>query len=144
VSGPSPLNLTRETEPLAETVRAIADGLDAYNERFAPGGDWTPRFQVGRDAAGSVQCGIKYFVAFDWLFVNWLWVAEPYRRQGEGARLMEAAEAEARALGCRGAYLDTFGFQAPGFYAKLGYREFGRIADFPPGFDRIWLMKRFA
>jgi ribosomal protein S18 acetylase RimI-like enzyme len=56
---------------------------------------------------------------------------------------MAAVEAEARSLGCRGAYLDTFSFQAPKFYEKLGYREFGRIADFPAGFDRIWLMKRF-
>jgi hypothetical protein len=56
---------------------------------------------------------------------------------------MRAVEGEARERGLRGAYLDTFSFQAPKFYAKLGYREFGRISDFPLGFDRIWLMKRF-
>ena len=140
----SPLSLTRETDPSEETVLAIADGLDAYNAGFSAGADWEPRFLVARDAAGVVQGGVRYLTAFEWLFVNWLWVAEPYRRSGAGSRLMGAVEAEARSTGCRGAYLDTFSFQAPKFYEKLGYREFGRIADFPAGFDRIWFMKRFA
>jgi GNAT superfamily N-acetyltransferase len=139
----SPLSLTHEIDPLEETVHAIADGLDAYNAGFFPGADWEPRFIVARDEAGAVQGGARYLTALEWLFVNWLWVAEPYRRSGEGSRLMNAVEAEARKAGCRGAYLDTFSFQAPKFYQKLGYSEFGRIADFPAGFDRIWFMKRF-
>lgn len=140
----SPLSLTRETDPSPETVRAIADGLTEYNAAFRPDGEWTPRYLVGRDAAGAIRSGIKYLVVYDWLSVHWLWVAEAHRGSGEGSRLMQAAEQEARAEGCRGAHLDTFSFQAPGFYAKLGYREFGRIGDYPPGFDRIWLMKLFA
>ena len=141
---PAPLSLTREAEPAAETVRAIVDGLDAYNAAFWPGANWTPHYLVGRDAAGVVRSGLRGVTALEWLFVNWLWVDAPYRKTGEGSRLMQTAEAQARASGCRGAYLDTFSFQAPGFYQKLGYREFGRIADFPAGFDRIWLMKRFS
>jgi hypothetical protein len=37
--------------------------------------------------------------------------------------------------------VDTFGFQAPEFYRKLGYREFGRLDDFPAGHSRSWLTK---
>ena len=144
MSASSPLSLRRETEPSAETAGAIVRGLDDYNSGFWPGGNWEAEFLVGRDEAGVVQSGMKYVAALEWLFVNWLWVAAPYRRSGEGSRLMQAAEAEARARGCRGAFLDTFSFQAPGFYEKLGYSEFGRITDFPKGFDRIWLMKRFS
>ncbi len=141
---PASLRLTHEIEPAAETIRAIEDGLNSYNAGFRADADWRPRFLVGRDEAGVVQGGVRYITVFEWLFVNWLWVAEPWRRRGEGSRLLDAVEAEARASGCRGAYLDTFSFQAPQFYAKQGYREFGRLTDFPPGFDRIWLMKRFA
>jgi hypothetical protein len=35
----------------------------------------------------------------------------------------------------------TYGFQAPGFYEKLGYREFGRLDKFPPGFSRLFYWK---
>ena len=55
---------------------------------------------------------------------------------------MSEAEGAARQQGCRGAYLDTATFQAPKFYERLGYREFGRPVDFPPGHSRIWLVKR--
>ena len=139
----SSLDLTRETEPAVETVSAISDGLDDYNAIFWPNGDWRARFIVGRDAAGVVQSGVKFITALEWLFVNWLWVAAPYRRTGEGSRLLREAETDAREARCRGVYLDTFSFQAPKFYEKLGFREFGRIADFPAGHSRIWLMKRF-
>jgi GNAT superfamily N-acetyltransferase len=70
-----------------------------------------------------------------------LWVAEPYRKQGVGSRLLSQAEGAGRENGCRGAYVDTFAFQAPLFYPRHGYREFGRLSDFPPGHARIWLSK---
>ena len=43
----------------------------------------------------------------------------------------------------RGVYLDTFSFQAPAFYKKLGYQRVRPHRGFPEGYDRIWLMKRF-
>jgi hypothetical protein len=44
---------------------------------------------------------------------------------------MDRAEIRARERGCHSAWLDTFSFQARGFYEKLGYEEFGRL-DCPP------------
>jgi hypothetical protein len=38
---------------------------------------------------------------------------------------MDRAEVHARERGCHSAWLDTFSFQARGFYEKLGYDEFG-------------------
>ena len=109
--GASSLDLTREIEPAAETVSAISDGLEEYNAAFSLGADWRGRFIVGRDAAGAVQSGVRFLTALEWLFINWLWVAAPYRRTGEGSRLLLAAEKDARELGCRGVYLDI---QLPG------------------------------
>ena len=73
--------------------------------------------------------------------MNWLWVAEPYRKHGIGSQLMAGAEAAAREQGCRAAYLDTFTFQAPKFYEGLGDREFAGLNDFPAGHARIWFTK---
>ena len=139
---PTPLTLLPEAAPDADTIRAIADGLDGYNNLFAPPTDWAPRWFVGRDPDGAVQAGMRYILAYEWAFVNWLWVAEPYRRHGVGSELLGRVEDEARRNGCRGVYLDTFTFQGPKFYPRHGYVEFGRLDDFPQGHARIWLAKR--
>jgi GNAT superfamily N-acetyltransferase len=137
----APLTLAPEAAPDEATVRAIAAGLAAHDAGFAPRVDWTPRWIIGRDGGGAVQAGVRYLIGFDWLFLHWLWVAEPYRRQGIGSRLLAQAEAAARDAHCRGSYVDTFTFQAPKFYEWRGYREFGRLNDHPPGHARIWLLK---
>jgi GNAT superfamily N-acetyltransferase len=135
------LIFTPEASPDEATIRAVGGGLDAYNDLFAPQADWTERWIIGRDTDGVVQAGIRFVLSLDWLFVKWLWVAEPYRKQGIGSRLLAGAEAAARERQCRGAYLDTFTFQAPKFYDRHGYREFARLDDFPRGHARIWLSK---
>ena len=135
------LQLTFEAEPDKSTVEAINEGLNAYNESLAPGGRWELIWIVGRDSCGAVQAGLKGVAEYNWIFVNWLWVAAPYRRQGVGSRLLAHAEAVARERGCACVYLDTFSFQAPHFYKRLGFAEFGRLNDFPPGHTRIWLWK---
>jgi GNAT superfamily N-acetyltransferase len=77
-----------------------------------------------------------------WLHISILWIEEPFRGKGHGAALMDAAEAEARGLGCRYAHLDSMSFQAPAFYEKLGYREFGRLKDSPLGHEQLFLWKQ--
>ena len=135
------LTLAAERPPDEAAIRAIEAGLNAHSAGLGLKTDWSPLWIIGRDADGAVQAGIRFVLAFDWLFVNWLWVADPYRKHGIGSQLMAAAEAAARDQGCRAAYLDTFTFQAPKFYERLGYREFGRLNDFPPGHARIWFTK---
>jgi hypothetical protein len=54
---------------------------------------------------------------------------------------MAAMEDAAQRRGCRAAWLDTFSFQAPGFYQALGYRAFGELAGYPPGHTRHFLWK---
>ena len=53
---------------------------------------------------------------------------------------MAQAEARAIARDCHSAWLDTFSFQARGFYEKLGYEEFGRL-DYPPMHKRHFMRK---
>ncbi len=57
---------------------------------------------------------------------------------------MAIAEHEARQRGLVGIWLDTFSFQAPVFYEKLGFKEFGQITNFPPGHSRTFYVKRLA
>ncbi len=141
MTGLPPLAIAAEASPDEATVRAIESGLNDYNQARAGDARWSTRWIVGRDLGGALQAGVRYVTAYDWLFAEWLWVAEAYRRRGVGSELLARAEATAREFRCRGAYLDKFTFQAPKFYEKHGYREFGRLDDFPPGHSRIWLAK---
>jgi hypothetical protein len=43
--------------------------------------------------------------------------------------------------GGRHVFLDTFSFQAPGFYLKHGYEVFGELPGFPAGHTRFYLKK---
>jgi GNAT superfamily N-acetyltransferase len=70
-----------------------------------------------------------------------LWVSEELRGGGLGAHLLGTAEAAARERGCGAVWLDTFSFQAPDFYKKPGYRQFGQLDDFPPGHAHHFLWK---
>ena len=59
--------------------------------------------------------------------IDRLWVDESRRGAGIGRRLLAAVEEKGRLGGAKRAELNTFGFQAPGFYEKMGYRLFGTL-----------------
>jgi hypothetical protein len=56
--------------------------------------------------------------------------------------MLDAAEREAVARGCHGAYIDTFNPTALRTYTRHGYAPFGAMADFPRGRTRTFLQKR--
>jgi len=58
--------------------------------------------------------------------------------------MLAQAEREALARGCRGAWLDTYSFQAREFYERQGYSVFGILDDYPPGQKRIFMQKVFT
>lgn len=128
--------------PGAAEEQAILDVLSAYNEAMAGPGDHRPLAVVVRDDAGAVVGGLWGATSYRWLFVKYLALPEDRRGGGTGTALMAAAEAEARRRGCIGIWLDTFSFQAEGFYHRLGFSTFGSIADYPPGGARHFLAKR--
>ena len=82
--------------------------------------------------------------AADWLFIELLYVPDELRTRGIGSSLMRKAEEIAVKRGCIGIKLDTFTFQAPGFYEKLGYRIFGKLADHPKGHEQIYYFKNLT
>jgi GNAT superfamily N-acetyltransferase len=135
------LVFTQEPNPDANTIKAIADGLIAYNTSAVGPHNYQTLCLVGRDSSGNINAGLKGYSLYNWLFVEWLWVAEAFRKHGYGSNLLSQAEHIAKERSCTGIYLDTFSFQAPQFYAKHGYQEFGRINNFPMGHDRIFLYK---
>lgn len=131
---------------LADTVtegdrQRIVDTLIAYNESKTGSSAYRPLAITLADENGKVVGGLLGATAYGWLLTQQLVVPEQARGKGVGTRLMNMAEKEARARGCHGAWLDTHGFQARGFYEKLGYRSFGELPDYPVGYSRVFMSK---
>ena len=122
---------------------AVSAPLRQFNELRAGPVDSQPlAVTLVHPETSAVLGGLWGDTGFTQLHVGQLFVPESLRGSGHGSRLMLAAENEARRRGCVGAWLDTFSFQARGFYEKLGYSVFGTIDDFPPGHSRFFLKKR--
>jgi N-acylglucosamine-6-phosphate 2-epimerase len=76
------------------------------------------------------------------MYIRTLWVDKSIRRQGWGRRLMEMAEAEAIKQGCTHSFTDMTSYQAPEFYKKLGYIEYAKMENFPPGSALHYVIKK--
>lgn len=94
--------------------------------------------------AGEVIGGLWGSTGYGYLHIDMLIVPESLRGTGLGSRMMQQAEDEALRRGCHGSYLETFDFQARGFYERLGYKVFGQLEDTPPGHTRYFLKKSLS
>jgi GNAT superfamily N-acetyltransferase len=97
-----------------------------------------------RDQAGRLIAGLDGFTWGGYAMIEWLWVHGDHRHNGLGTRLVEAAEDEAAIRGCVVVRVNTHTFQAPGFYARLGYSQIGVAEDTPLGYGEVFLQKRLA
>jgi GNAT superfamily N-acetyltransferase len=124
--------------------RFIVDGVDSRN--FAATG-LTDYFLVNfvlRGARGDVLGGVLGQIWGGWLQVTHLWVAQAARGARHGTRLVQTAEAYARARGAVGATLETYSFQARAFYERLGYDVFATLEGCPVGHVKFFLRKNLA
>lgn len=120
----------------------LDDLLDAHAELNGTPFDPQTTGFVARDG-DTVLGGLYGWGQLGWFFVKLLALAPEARKTGVGGRLLAEAEAHARAEGLVGVYLDTYEFQAPDFYRKMGYSEFGRLPAAGGHPQRFWFAKTF-
>ncbi|MFN2241226.1 MAG: GNAT family N-acetyltransferase [Anaerolineae bacterium] len=119
----------------------IGGGINSYNAQQAGPDNSQVVCFVLQSPDETIVGGVIGVVYWDWFSLDLMWMEEAYRGQGYGRRLLALAEEEACKRGARHAHLDTFSFQAPGFYEKHGYEVFGELADFPAGHQRYYMRK---
>lgn len=124
------------------SVHGIIDrGLNDFNQQQAGDAHYGRICFALYAPDHEIVGGILGETHWNWLFIELLWIREDTRHHGYGHRLLVSLEEEGRRRGAQMAYLDTFSFQAPEFYKRHGYRVYGELKDFPPGHQRLYLMK---
>jgi GNAT superfamily N-acetyltransferase len=116
------MNIQRCGEDVAEYIHAQ---LREYNKRFLT--DCESIHFCIRDDAGHCVAGIVSSRDLDCITVDYLFVDEMHRGKGYGAMLLDHLEKQASCMPVKRILLNTFSFQAPGFYEKMGYRLFGKV-----------------
>ena len=138
--------ITLTDAPDDVSLRALTRQITRFNEVASRRpNDFVPLAVLLDDPdTGEPLGGLWGWTSFSFLHIDLLFIPESLRGAGLGRTLIQQAEEEALRRKCSGVWLDTFSFQARGFYERLGYSVFGTIEDYPPGQSRFFLKKRLG
>jgi GNAT superfamily N-acetyltransferase len=119
----------------------LNDGLADHNAEMSHLRDWRAlAVSVHDPDTGILVGGLLGRTSMGLFFLDLFHLPKKLRGDGIGGRALGMAEQEAIRRGCTAATLVTVNFQAPEFYARHGWEEFGRIAT-APGVERIFMRK---
>ncbi|MDZ4726647.1 MAG: GNAT family N-acetyltransferase [Leptospira sp.] len=90
----------------------------------------------------KIVAGALCYLFFKGLNLQLLWVDDSLRGKNIGTRLLQRVEEEAKVRSATLVFGYSFGFQAPKFYLKYGYKQVGLIEDYPEGHNCYFLCKR--
>lgn len=136
-------NITLETDltPSRDNIQKLGDGLNQHAIQNIGSRGFNAVAIWARNESGEIMGGVQAFMNWNWLHVCLIWLDESLRGQGLGTTLLSEIESIGRENGCTNAHLDTFSFQAKGFYERYGYEVYGCLEDYPPGQARYYLSK---
>ena len=120
----------------------VREKLIAFNLNKVTDDDYERISIILKDDDSKIVAGVLGWIEWGCFQIEIVWVDEALRGEGLGRELMQTAEQVAGDKGCHLIKLDTFNFQAPIFYQKLGYEIFGKLEDFPKGYTQYYLCKR--
>lgn len=125
-------------------VKIIADSLIRFNAEQVPFSQSDPfinlNYKIEENQeiiAGILGC----LNCWGCLHISILFVDESHRGKGYGSKLLRKIESEAKSQSCHIIHLDTFDFQAKGFYLKEGYEVFGELSNCPKNHSLFFLKK---
>jgi GNAT superfamily N-acetyltransferase len=126
----------------AAASRRLWRGLVTFNRERAGPFKYSRIVMSARDRKGRLLGGLILQSYWRESYVELLWLSARARGKGIGGKLLEEAERRARRRGSHLIHLNTYSFQAPGFYEKQDYRRFGGISGSPRGESRLFYVKR--
>jgi ribosomal protein S18 acetylase RimI-like enzyme len=130
--------------PSVEELQFLEDRIYEHNSKQTRQDDGQLFGFFIRNEQQEIVAGLSGWTWAQACQIQNLWVHSSLRGQGYGERLLESAEQEARACGCKVIFLESYSFQAPAFYQKYGYELAWQLDDFPPGYQNNFLVKRLT
>ncbi|MCW2106009.1 UNVERIFIED_ORG: GNAT superfamily N-acetyltransferase [Rahnella aquatilis] len=126
----------------AAQLLLIEEGLNEFNDLMTGINDRKPLSVLVRSTrTGKVLGGMQGRSSLGLMFIDLFYLPPELRKMGIGSDILHRFEDEGRKRGCSAAFLYTISFQAPDFYKKYGWEEFGRIDCQPEGTSRIFMKK---
>lgn len=123
------MNLEVTESPTPADEEFVAAQVRAHNRAHTEG-VFRTLCVFARSDDGKLIGGLTGKTYWDYLDVYFLWVDAEHRGAGLASRILAAAESEAITRGCKHSLLNTFSFQAPKFYPKVGYEEVGVVRGY--------------
>lgn len=122
----------------------VWNGIIEYNKTTGPMLAYPPYERLSillKNENNDIVAGILSKIYLKSNFVEVFWIDESIRRMGFGSKLLSEIERISKDKGCSFIHLDTFSFQALGFYQKMGYSMFATLDDYPDDIKRYYLKK---
>lgn len=125
----------------SQDIEEIYDHLKEFNLSKLECSEIIPLGIFKEDTSGNKLAGLIGETFGNWLSIKYLWVSEELRGKGIGSAILQAAEAEARTRDAKYAFVDTFSFQAPEFYARHRYKQVFALTEYPYTGSRYYYVK---
>jgi len=124
----------------------LGDGLDNFNKKYSNNiipfeNKKTFGFEVYENgeliggACGHTNMG-------NWVWVELLYVDEKHRGKDIGTLLIKKIENFCKENRCLGVHLNTWDWQAKGFYEKMGFDCYGELKNHPLGGACFYMKKQ--
>jgi GNAT superfamily N-acetyltransferase len=134
-------NFIVEKNPDPKDTQFIRDRIDEFNTSHVGSDNYEKLAVFLKNDNGDIKAGLVGGTFYGWMYIDVFWVEDTQRNNGIGSQMLKIAEDEAIRRGCQNVLLDTFEFQARGFYEKHGYETFGELNNLPPGYSRYFMKK---
>lgn len=103
-------------EATAELIRSV---LRSYNRQFFTDSE---TINLVEEVDGHFIGGLTATRDFDSIYIDYFVVEQEYRKSGIGRKLLLRLEEIAKEKNVKRIMLNTYSFQSPGFYEKMGYK----------------------
>ena len=115
-----------EINPDENDVQSVYNGLDVFNKPVFGDVEIIEFACFIRVENNRILGGATGYIFDKVAMVKYLWIDENLRGQGRGVQIFDILESEFKQRNVEEIHLDTYSFQAPEFYRKLGFKEVAR------------------